>query len=76
MIIVPLVGSPRKIVVDVDPKTLVGSVKKSVCKMLNLPVDSFRLAVRGRILVESASLEEEGVSEGSSYYLFPGVVGG
>lgn len=76
MVIVPLVGRPRKIVIDADPKMLVSNVKEAVCRMLNLPVESFRLAFRGRVLTESASLEEEGIQEGDSYYLFPGVVGG
>lgn len=73
---VPLVGRPRKIVVEADSGTPVISLKEAVCRLLNLPVESFRLACRGRVLADSASLEEEGVREGESYYLFPGVVGG
>lgn len=76
VVVVPLVGRPRKIVVETESKAHVGSVKESVCRLLNLPVESFRLAFRGRVLADSASLEEEGVKEGESYYLFPGVVGG
>ena len=76
MVVVPLVGRPRKIVIETDSKALVANMKDAVCRMLNLPVESFRLAFRGRVLAESASLEEEGVQEGEQYYLFPGVVGG
>jgi len=76
VVVVPLVGRPRRIVVETDPRAPVSSLKEAVCRLLNLPVESFRLAFRGRVLSDSASLEEEGVREGESYYLFPGVVGG
>jgi hypothetical protein len=69
------VGS-RRIVIETDSKLLVADVKDAVCRMLDLPVESFRLAIRGRVLAESASLKEEGVQEGEQYFLFPGGVGG
>jgi len=63
-------------VIETDSKALVANVKDSVCRMLNLPVEGFRLAFKGRVLAESASLEEEDLREGEPYFLFPGVVGG
>jgi len=74
--VIPLVGPPRRLRLEVGLSETVGGLLERVVQILGVSGGFFRLVSDGKVLEDSMRLEEA-IREGDSkFFLYPEVMGG
>jgi len=74
--VVPLVGPPRRIRIEVGAKERVGDLLNRLSGEIHVSGAFFKLVARGRVLGDEEVVEDVIRAEGSTLYFYPEAVGG